>query len=78
MLIESGAVPRHPADDTARIAIAVTNGVESVVAWNFQRMADTAMRARIERVCRQMGHEPPVIRTPGMAGTFDGKRTPVP
>ncbi|MDE0312727.1 MAG: type II toxin-antitoxin system VapC family toxin [Caldilineaceae bacterium] len=63
-LVDAGAVPRQAADDAAHIAIAVTNGVDFLVTWNFRHIANAAMRARIEQVCRQMGYEPPVICTP--------------
>ena len=63
-LVEASAVPRHAADDAAHIAIAVTNGVEFLVTWNFRHIANAAMRARIEQACRQTGYEPPVICTP--------------
>ena len=48
----------------AHIAIAVTNGVDYLVTWNFRHIANAAMRSRIERVCRHEGYEPPVICTP--------------
>ena len=51
-------------DDAAHIAIAVTNGVDFLVTWNFRHIANAAMRAQIEQVCRQAGYEPPVICTP--------------
>ena len=63
-LIEAGAVPRQAADDAAHIAISATNGVDFLVTWNFRHIANAAMRAQIERVCRQEGVEPPIICTP--------------
>ncbi|MDE0003996.1 MAG: type II toxin-antitoxin system VapC family toxin [Rhodospirillaceae bacterium] len=63
-LVDLGAVPRQAADDAAHIAIAATNGVDFLVTWNFRHIANAAMRARIERTCRQVGYEPPVICTP--------------
>ena len=63
-LLDLKAVPRQAADDSAHIAIAVTNGVTYLVTWNFRHIANAAMRTRIERVCRQAGYEPPVICTP--------------
>ena len=62
--VELGAVPREAAADAAHIAIAVTNGVEYLVTWNFRHIANAAMRVRIERACREAGYEPPVICTP--------------
>ena len=63
-LVHLGAVPRQAAEDVAHIAIAATNGVDFLVTWNFRHIANAAMRARIEHVCRQEGYEPPVICTP--------------
>ena len=63
-LLDLGALPRQAADDAAHIAIAVTNGVDYLVTWNFRHIVNAAMRAWIERVCRQSGYEPPVICTP--------------
>ena len=63
-LLDQGAVPRQAAADAAHIAIAVTNGVDYLVTWNFRHIANAAMRSRIEQVCRGAGYEPPVICTP--------------
>ena len=37
-LLEFGAVPRQAAGDAAHIAIAVTNGVDYLVTWNFRHI----------------------------------------
>ena len=63
-LLDLGAVPRQAAADAAHIAIAVTNGVDYPVTWNFRHIANAAMRSQIEQVCREAGYEPPVICTP--------------
>ena len=63
-LLDQGAVPRQAAADAAHIAIAVTNGVDFLVTWNFRHIANAAMRSQIEQVCRDAGFEPPVICTP--------------
>ena len=63
-LLDLGAVPLQAAADAAHIAIAVTNGVDYLITWNFKHIANAAMRSRIERVCRQAGYEPPVICSP--------------
>ena len=64
LLLDLRAVPRQAAADAAHIAIAVTNGVDYLVTWNFRHIANAAMRSRIELVCRQAGFEPSVICTP--------------
>ncbi len=63
-LLDLGAVPRKAAADAAHIAIAATNGIDYLITWNFQHIANATMRSRIERVCRLAGYEPPVICTP--------------
>ena len=63
-LIDGGAVPRQAANDAVHIAIAVTNGINYLVTWNFRHIANAAMRVRIEMICRHAGFEPPVICTP--------------
>ena len=64
ILLDSGAVPRQAADDAAHIAIAVTNGVDFLVTWNFRHIANAAMRSRMELACRRAGYGLPVICTP--------------
>ena len=75
-LIDVAAVPPQAADDDAHIAIAVTNGIDFLVTWNFRHIANAAMRMRIERACRQAGFEPPVICTPNeLMEADDGTET---
>ena len=73
-LVGAGAVPRQVADDAAHIAIAVTNGADFLVAWNFRHFANAAMRASIEQACRQAGFEPPVICTPNELMEVDNEQ----
>ncbi len=63
-LLELGAVPKEAGDDAAHIAIAVTNGIDYLVTWNFRHIANATMRSRIEDVCRRSGYAPPIICTP--------------
>ena len=63
-LLDVGAIPPKAADDAAHIAIAVTNGVDYLVTWNFRHIANAIMRSTIEDVCRAAGYEPPVVCTP--------------
>ena len=63
-LLDIGAIPPKAADDAAHIAIAVTNGVDYLVTWNFRHIANAIMRSTIEDVCRAAGYKPPVVCTP--------------
>ena len=57
-------LPENAAIDALHIAVAAVNGVEYLLTWNCKHIAHPSMRPRIERVCREMGYEPPVICTP--------------
>ena len=70
-LLDLGMVPRVAAEDAAHIAIAVTNGVDFLVTWNFRHIANAAMRFGIEQACRQAGYTPPVICAPNELLEFD-------
>ena len=75
-LVDVGAIPRQAAADAAHIAIAVTNGVDFLVTWNFRHIANAAMRSRIEQVCRQVGYEPSVICTPNELMEANNEQAP--
>src|SRR3990170_2798160 len=46
-LVAGGAVPSTEAEDALHIALAVVNGIEYLVTWNFKHIANAAMRSRI-------------------------------
>ncbi len=50
--------------DATHVAIAAVHGMEYLLTWNLQHIANAAARTRIERGCRTMGYEPPAICTP--------------
>lgn len=63
-LVNSGVVPTKAAEDAAHIAIAVVNGIEYLVTWNYRHIANATIRSQIETVCRNAGFEPVIICTP--------------
>lgn len=63
-LVHGGPLPEKAAEDALHIAIAVVNGVEYLLTWNHKHLANAAMRASIERICRQAGYEPSILCTP--------------
>ena len=64
VLVGVRAFPAEAATDAAHAAIAVVNGVDYLVTWNMKHLANPVAAARIGQVCRDAGHEPPVICTP--------------
>ena len=63
-LVNSDVVPKKAAEDAAHIAIAVVNGIEYLVTWNYRHIANATIRSQIETVCRNAGFEPVIICTP--------------
>ena len=63
-LIEQQAIPKQAAEDALHIAVATVNGMDYLLTWNFKHIANAAMRANVELVCRLNGYEPPVICSP--------------
>jgi hypothetical protein len=63
-LVARHAVPSTELEDAMHIALAVVNGVEYLVTWNFKHIANAAMRAMINRICTDAGYDPTIICTP--------------
>jgi hypothetical protein len=61
----AGAVfPPESDPDASHVAIATVHGMEYLLTWNLQHIANAQVRTRIESACRAMGYEPPVLCTP--------------
>jgi len=57
-------VPAREPEDALHIAIAVVNGVEYLVTWNFKHIANATVRWKIHEVCAAEGYSPSLICTP--------------
>ena len=49
-LVEQGAIPKKAVEDALHIGVAVTNGVEYLLTWNYKHLANAAMRISIEDI----------------------------
>lgn len=63
-LLSGVPLPPKATVDALHISVAAVNGVEYLLTWNCKHIANAALRLPIERICRKMGCEPPVICTP--------------
>jgi hypothetical protein len=63
-LMKRVPLPTKAAADSLHIAIATVNGMDYLITWNCTHIANAALRAGIEGVCRENAFEPPVICTP--------------
>ena len=71
-LIDRKAIPASEPRDALHIGIAAAHGIEYLTTWNFKHIANATLRGHIDQVCRELGHEPPVICTPEeIAGMTD-------
>ena len=64
LFLVENALPAKAAVDAIHIAVAVINGMDYLLTWNCTHIANAAIRARIEKICRNAGLQPPVICTP--------------
>jgi len=64
LLLLRAALPLKARIDAVHVAVAATMGMSFLLTWNCKHLANAAMRAKIEKVCRDSGCEPPVICTP--------------
>jgi predicted nucleic acid-binding protein len=63
-LAESVPIPEQAIEDALHVALATVHGMDYLLTWDREHMADVAIRDRIERICRSQGYEPPTICTP--------------
>lgn len=63
-LIDAAAIPPKAAEDALHIALAVVAGADYLITWNCKHIANAALQAKIEQVCRARGYEPTRICTP--------------
>jgi len=63
-LLAAHAIPREYAADALHVAVAAVHGMHYLLTWNCAHIANARRREAIEQVCREAGHEPPVICTP--------------
>jgi hypothetical protein len=63
-LLQHRAIPREFPEDALHVAIAVVNGIDSLLTWNYKHLANASMRSKVEATCRELGYEAVVICTP--------------
>ena len=63
-LLAGVPLPEKAGIGALHISIAAVNGIQYLLTWNCKHIANPSLRPRIDRLCREMGYEPPVICTP--------------
>lgn len=63
-IVSSVRLPARARADALHIALAAAQGLDYLMTWNVTHLANAIIRPRVERACREMGYEPPVLCTP--------------
>jgi predicted nucleic acid-binding protein len=63
-LLQAKAIPQELVEDALHVAVAVVNGIEYLLTWNYKHLANAGMRSKIETTCRELGYETAIICTP--------------
>ena len=63
-LLQAKAIPQDFPEDALHVAVAVANGIEYLLTWNYKHLANAGMRSKIEATCRELGYEAVIICTP--------------
>ncbi|MBD3239015.1 MAG: DNA-binding protein [Chitinivibrionales bacterium] len=58
------SIPRDSRIDAFHISVAVANGMDYIVSWNFHHIANVFVKKQIRRVNDAFGLETPMICTP--------------
>ena len=72
-IVSSVRLPTRARADALHIALATAQGLDYLMTWNVTHLANAIIRPKVERACRDMGYEPPVLCTPDelMTGETD-------
>ena len=63
-IIAGARLPATAEADAVHIAIAAIRGLDYLLTWNCNHIANGTLRPKIESACRAAGYEPPLICTP--------------
>ena len=63
-LVKVGLIPETHSEDALHIALAIINGMDFLVTWNFHHINNAKMKKEIAKVAEENGYECPVICSP--------------
>ncbi len=63
-LVKVGPIPESHSEDALHIALAIINGMDFLVTWNFNHINNAKMKKGIGKVAEENGYECPVICSP--------------
>jgi predicted nucleic acid-binding protein len=63
-LVKVGPIPESHSEDALHIALAIINGMDFLVTWNFHHINNAKMKKGIAKIAEDNGYECPVICSP--------------
>lgn len=64
ILLRETRLPAKATADALHIATAAVHGMDYLITWNCTHIANAVIFRSVERACRALGYEPPVMCTP--------------
>jgi hypothetical protein len=62
--VKFGPIPTTHSEDALHIALAVINGMDFLVTWNFNHINNAKIKKEINSIAEENGYECPVICSP--------------
>ena len=63
-IVSEGLIPERFGEDSLHIALAVVNGMDYLVTWNFRHLNNALIKIHIMRFIEKQGYVAPVICSP--------------
>ncbi|MGZ5431345.1 MAG: type II toxin-antitoxin system VapC family toxin [Thermoanaerobaculia bacterium] len=64
ILLRETGLPADALLDMSHISVATVHGMQYLLTWNCRHIANARIVRIVERICRNLGFEPPVLCTP--------------
>jgi hypothetical protein len=64
ILLRETRLPETALLDMSHVSIATVHGMQYLLTWNCRHIANARIVRIVERLCRSLGYEPPVLCTP--------------
>ena len=64
ILLRETRLPPEALLDMSHVSIATVHGMQYLLTWNCRHIANARIVRIVERICRNLGYEPPVLCTP--------------
>ena len=64
VFVEYGPISETHSEDALHIALAISNGMDFLVTWNFHHINNAILKKEISKISEENGYECPMICSP--------------